>query len=59
MRTTNKHFFAALLMSAAGVAQAHPGHGQAALSHWHASDAWGWAIGLAGALAVAWWLRRK
>ena len=44
---------------AAASAAAHPGHGQDALVHGHASDAWGPALGLlAGALAL-WWARRK
>lgn len=44
---------------AAGLAHAHPGHGQPHASHWHATDAWGWALGLAVAAVVLWLMRRK
>jgi len=43
----------------AGLAHAHPGHGQPQASHWHATDAWGWALGLAAAALAVWLMRRK
>ena len=45
------------LMAAPLLAGAHDGHGQAG-SHWHATDAWGFAA-LAVAVAVLWSQRRK
>jgi hypothetical protein len=42
-----------------GVAWAHPGHGETNAVHWHAFDAWGWALALAVAAAAVWWARRK
>lgn len=44
---------------AVGLAHAHPGHGQLQASHWHATDAWGWALGLAVAAVALWLMRRK
>ena len=38
---------------------AHPGHGEPAAVHWHAHDAWGWALGLAVAAVLFWLARRK
>ncbi|MBE7366889.1 hypothetical protein [Ramlibacter pallidus] len=47
----------AALATLAATAQAHPGHGIAADTHWHASDAWGFV--LVGALVLlAIWLSR-
>ncbi|MBT9487032.1 MAG: hypothetical protein IV093_05925 [Rubrivivax sp.] len=40
-------------------AWAHPGHGEPAAVHWHAHDAWGWALGLAVAAVLFWLARRK
>lgn len=50
--------FALMLVGTSTTAMAHEGHGHDG-SHWHASDAFGFA--LVGALAVAalWWSRRK
>ena len=42
-----------------GAAWAHPGHGDANAVHWHAFDAWGWALALAVGAAAVWWARRK
>jgi len=50
--------FALTLVGTSTLAWAHEGHGLEGGSHWHASDAFGFA--LVGALAVvALWLRRK
>lgn len=49
----------ALLSGIATVAQAHPGHGEGGALHWHAFDAWGWALALAAAAGAWWWSRRK
>jgi hypothetical protein len=42
-----------------GAAMAHPGHGAESAVHWHAFDAWGWALALAVAAGAWWWIRRK
>jgi hypothetical protein len=47
-----------LLALSAGPALAHPGHGEESL-HWHAFEAWGWALALGIAAAGLWWSRRK
>jgi hypothetical protein len=59
MRTTTMHLLAALLTTAAGIAQAHPGHGEPLPAHWHAGEAGLWTLGLAAVAIAAWWLRRK
>ena len=46
------------LFASATAAQAHDGHGLPGLSHWHASDSAGF-VGLALAVALLWWARRK
>ena len=51
-----KSLFATVAVSAAALAQAHTGHGSAAV-HWHGTDAWGFVL-LAAALGVALWMRR-
>jgi hypothetical protein len=38
---------------------AHEGHGLPGASHWHASDAFGWALGVGALLALGWLIRRK
>jgi hypothetical protein len=40
------------------LAQAHDGHGVPGVSHWHASDAFGYVV-LAMAIGLVWWARRK
>ena len=40
-------------------AWAHSGHGLGDGTHWHATDAWGWALGLAVVAATLWLSRRK
>ncbi len=50
---------AVLLALHAGTTWAHPGHGADLPVHWHAVDAWGWALALAVAAGAWWWLRRK
>ena len=48
---------ACIAASWAGVATAHAGHGLSG-AHWHATDAWGFAIaGVQAAMAI-WWSRR-
>jgi MYXO-CTERM domain-containing protein len=49
---------ACALLAAPLLAAAHDGHGPTG-AHWHATDAWGFAV--VGALAVAalWFARRK
>ena len=39
------------------LAHAHEGHGLGS-THWHATDAWGFAVGIAAIVAI-WVLRRK
>jgi hypothetical protein len=58
MRTISKLLAASPALPAFG-ALAHPGHGLGDGAHWHASDAWGWALALAVAAAVVWFIRRK
>ena len=48
-----------LLMGLPALAGAHPGHGEPGTVHWHAHDAWGWALGLAVAAVLFWLARRK
>ena len=52
-------FAAGLMTAVSGLAQAHPGHGVALAAHPHASDAWGWALGLAAVALVLWLMRRR
>ena len=53
----NKHFSTVMLAAAAGLAQAHEGHGLPGPSHWHAGDV---ALVLAAAVvAVGLWLARR
>mgnify|MGYP001609321547 CR=1 FL=1 len=46
------------LVLAAGLAQAHTGHGLPGSAHWHASDALLY-LGLAVAAAAGLWLNRR
>ena len=48
---------ASLLTLLAPVLHAHPGHGMATASHWHASDLWGFLL-LGAAVALALWFSR-
>lgn len=57
--TLARRTVSALAALAASTAWAHPGHGETNAVHWHAFDAWGWALALAVAGAAAWWFRRK
>ena len=47
----------AALATLATSVHAHPGHGIAADTHWHASDAWGF-IALGALVLLAVWLSR-
>jgi hypothetical protein len=49
----------AMLLVAPAWALAHPGHDAPTAVHWHAHDAWGWALGLAVAAVLVWLARRK
>jgi len=40
-------------------ALAHEGHGMPGTAHWHATDAWGWAVTAALAGLAIWLSRRK
>jgi hypothetical protein len=52
--------FALTLVGTSTLAWAHEGHGLEGGSHWHASDAFGFAlVGALGAVALWLWLRRK
>jgi hypothetical protein len=53
-----KPYALSLLPCLALAAQAHQGHGQAASSHWHASDTWGFVM-VAAAVALGWWLNKR
>jgi hypothetical protein len=59
MRTMIQHLGAGALALCAGIAQAHPGHGEALPVHWHAGEVALWTLGLAAVGIAAWWLRRK
>jgi hypothetical protein len=61
MRTTmKKNVLAGLACTlAAGASLAHEGHGMPGDSHWHATDALGFAAAIGAALVLAWWSRRK
>ena len=54
-----KHSLTALLAVAAGLAQAHEGHGLPGVSHWHASDSVGYVVLAAVVAAALWSTRRK
>lgn len=56
-RTTRASTLAAAALAAPGLALAHEGHGLFG-THWHASDAWGFAI-VAALAAAAWWASRR
>ena len=49
---------AATLLAAANDSLAHPGHGLTG-AHWHATDAWGFAVVAALAAFAVWLSRRK
>lgn len=57
-----KHIFTCIFLLqialTAPAALAHDGHGMEASSHWHATDGWGWVVGLA-LVAAMWWGGRK
>ena len=48
---------AAALATVAATVHAHPGHPAVHASHWHASDAWGFAV-LGALVLLAIWLAR-
>lgn len=52
----NKLLAAAPLIAATSLAAAHDGHGMD-LSHWHATDAWGFVL-LGAIAALYFWFRR-
>jgi hypothetical protein len=54
-----KLFLPLLVLAAAHAARAHDGHGQTALSHWHASDVLGFILAAAVAAGILWWRGRK
>ncbi|MDT7835956.1 hypothetical protein [Aquabacterium sp. OR-4] len=55
-----KHYSAAsLLVCTTMAAWAHEGHGQTAISHWHADDALLWLAGVAVAAALYMGSRRR
>ena len=54
-----KHSLTALLVAAAGLTQAHEGHGLPGVSHWHASDSVGYVVLAAVVAAALWSTRRK
>lgn len=53
-----KHFSTMILLAAAGIANAHQGHGLPGLSHWHASDT-SLLLGIAAVAALGLWLVRR
>jgi hypothetical protein len=55
----NTHFLLAGLVAVPGMARAHEGHGMSSAMHFHASDAWGFAMLAAVAVAVFLLARRK
>ena len=62
--TLVRHPLRSTLLSAAALvvspaAWSHSGHGLGDGAHWHATDAWGWALGLAVAAFALWLSRRK
>ncbi|HVE53944.1 MAG TPA: hypothetical protein VNB23_11235 [Ramlibacter sp.] len=50
-------FASAVLATLASSVHAHPGHGMAAETHWHASDTWGF-VALGALVLLAIWLSR-
>ncbi|WP_157263761.1 hypothetical protein [Azohydromonas aeria] len=59
MKHSLKAIFAAALGGAAGLAQAHEGHGLPGVSHWHAGDTFGYVVLAAVVAAALWSTRRK
>jgi hypothetical protein len=60
MRTSTKLILTGLVCTlATGAALAHEGHGMPGESHWHSTDALGFAAAIGAALVLAWWSRRK
>jgi type IV secretory pathway TrbF-like protein len=53
------HTLVATALLAASAAQAHQGHGQAAASHWHATDTLGLLLVAVLAAGALWLGRRK
>jgi hypothetical protein len=58
MRTKVRLLVPSLVAVLPLIVQAHPGHDMPGASHWHASDAWGWALALALVAGGIWWARR-
>ena len=52
-------FCALILATLPLAALAHEGHGEPGASHWHATDAMGFALALAIGAGLIWWNRRK
>ena len=63
MRIANRSlaspWLGAATLALSPAAWAHSGHGLGDGTHWHATDAWGWALGLAVAAFAVWLSRRK
>ena len=57
--TVSSRRLAAAAAAISPAAWAHPGHGLGDGTHWHATDAWGWMLGLAVAAFALWLARRK
>ncbi len=55
-RTMIKHFSTLVWLAAAGLAQAHEGHGMPGTSHWHMGEV---ALLLAIVAAAGLWLARR
>jgi len=58
-RTLSPRRLATAAAAFSPAAWAHSGHGLGDGTHWHATDAWGWALGLAVAAFALWLARRK
>ena len=58
MSTLTKYFVASA-MAVPALSLAHDGHGMPSAMHFHASDAWGFAMLAAVAVAVFWIARKK
>jgi hypothetical protein len=59
MRFAKQLSIAAALLGACAAAIAHEGHGLPGTIHWHATDAWGFAVVAALAALAIWSSRDK
>jgi hypothetical protein len=55
----NRFVSALALLALPALALAHEGHGMEGVTHWHATDTWGFVITAAVVVATVAWFGRK